>query len=132
MKLVFSTLFKIGALGLGLLFAACSSFSHSYMSPEDRQAHGQRLMQEAVQQSDVVSVLTSGGGVVVLTDIRIGSSEYCAVLRSVWSRMSYREGWSDRNPSRRSTCTSYHGIVDVRAKDMRNCQGSECLWLRGL
>lgn len=134
MKISASLAFRIGAIGLSLALAACSSFAHSYMSPEERQAHGRRLLQEAVQQSDVVSLLGVGGVVAVHSIRQIERDEYCSVLLATWSSQPHREGWTDRNRDGDSspTCKSYHGIVDVRPMDMRNCQGSECLWLRGL
>lgn len=131
MNLSSRSVFSIGAIGLSLVLAACSSFAHSYMSPEERQAHGRRLLQEAVQQSDVVSIRGVHGGVAVISVTEAGQEEYCGILLSSWTSERHREGWSNRNGTQ-IRCTGYHGIVDVRPMDMRNCQGSECLWLRGL
>lgn len=46
----------------GFVLTACSSFAHSYMSPDERQAHGRQLLQEAVRQSDVVTIESWAGG----------------------------------------------------------------------
>ena len=133
MNLSSRSVFSIGAIGLSLVLAACSSFAHSYMSPEERQAHGRRLLQEAVQQSDVVSI-RAAGGVAVLQITSASAEEYCAILKATWESERHFEGWIhyDDDERENARCASYHGIESVRAMDMRNCQGSECLWLRGL
>ena len=134
MNLSSRSVFSIGAIGLSLVLAACSSFAHSYMSPEERQAHGRRLLQEAVQQSDVVSIRGGGGGAIVLQITTLGENEYCAISLATWQSERHFEGWInlDDDDSENIRCVSYHGIESVKPKDMRNCQGSECLWLRGL
>jgi hypothetical protein len=134
MNFLFAMASRAGALVLCLALAACSTMAHSYMSPDQRQAHGRQLLQEAVQQSDVVSILVWGGVVVVESDFQLDHNQYCSVSLAIWISQSHREGWSDsnRDGDAAPTCKSYHGIVDVRPSDMRNCQGGECLWLRGL
>ena len=133
MKISVNLAFRIGAIGLSLALAACSSFAHSYMSPEERQAHGRQLLQEAVQQSDVVSV--RAGVVSVWTAVELRRTEFCADMLAIRGTTRWNDNWSHRDRGGRTPprlCRSYHGIESIRPKDMRNCQGSECLWLRGL
>ena len=125
-----------GALIVGVALAAlgltgCASIAHSYMSPEEKQAHGRQLIQSATQTSEVISVLTLSGVVSVELVESVGEDEYCYRPLASWSSQSHREGWRERS-GETVYCTSYHGTIDVRPMDMRECQGRECLWLRGL
>ena len=114
---------------LGL--SGCASMAHSYMSPEEKQAHGRQLIQSATQTNEIISVLTLQGVVVVRLVESVNDDEYCSRILATWSSQSHREGWTERS-GETSHCISYHGTIDVRPMDMRECQGRECLWLRGL
>jgi fructose-specific phosphotransferase system component IIB len=118
----------------GLALTACSSFAHSYMSPAERQANGRQLLQEAVRQSDVVTIQSGGGGGAVVRIESADEEQYCSVLLATRGTLRHSDRWIhyDNDEPETVDCHSYHGIVRVQPTDMRNCQGTECVWLRGL
>lgn len=127
---------RILAVGAAMLvLSGCGNLMHSYQSLEAQRENGRRMLEEALKESDVITLRLENGWAEVETDIVFDEDSYCALTLSERGTGRYEEYWSSDVvggfPPSRSCGRAYGRIESVRAKDMRDCRGAECLWLKG-
>jgi hypothetical protein len=127
----------LSILALGAL-VGCKS----YHAPERRASDGREMLEKSLEKSETISYRTWGGGLVkVISDVRLESDEFCSKELAYWSagQASVRygpqyagggSGW--RRDEKDEVCIPYHMVDSVRPRDVRNCKGYDCLWMRGL
>ena len=97
------------------------------------QIEGRRMLDEALVNSDVVSVRAHSGGIVrVFRNVELRDEQFCGDLIATWvPTPSERWKEEDRHGTVDNVCLDYSLAASVRNKDVRHCKGSDCLWLRG-
>lgn len=111
-----------------LSLGACAS----YASVERKAEIGRAALEAALSESETISVRTFHGGVYVKGNVELLPGEYCSDLLAVWDT-GPTERWreNDRHGVVPRTCAPYSAIRSAVPRDVRHCEFSDCLWMRG-
>ena len=105
------------------------------MSYDQKSANVKARLIEALAQSDTVSIRRwGGGGVWVYRNVEVKADEFCGDLVAVWGSSTSMEFWreNDRQGRVPYDCGGFGWIDSVRPRDVRHCEFSDCLWMRGV